>query len=433
MSEFLEALVDGRRVGRLTDDPRKDRVGFQYDKGWAEDPAAFPLSLAMPLSRSDYPDAIVRPFITGLLPDNDEVLRRWGKLYQVSARNPFRLLSHVGEECAGAVQFVRPDRAAVWLGGEPPHGIGWLSEDELAERMRDLVANHAAARRLGDRGQFSLAGAQAKIGLLREDGTGRWGLPEGETPTTHILKPNTGGFGDYDQNEPFCLQLAGRIGLPTVSSWVEQIGGVQTIVVRRYDRVSVEGKIVRVHQEDACQALATMPGAKYQKDGGPSARDLFALIRDYSGKPREDELRFLDALIFNWLIMGTDAHAKNYSFLLGAGGQVRLAPLYDLSSGLPYPREIPPKKAKLAMKIGGEYKQDRIGARQWEKAAGEWKLDRDLVGERIVAMARKLPEAAERVRGEIAGVGEAEEEMLGRLVDGIAESCDGALGMFAGE
>ncbi len=128
MSEFLEAVVDGRRMGRLTYDRQKDRVGFQYDEGWAEHPAAFPLSLSMPLSKRDHPEATVRPFITGLLPDNDEVLRRWGRLYQVSARNPFRLLSHVGEDCAGAVQFVRPDRAAVWLEGEAPRGITWLDE-----------------------------------------------------------------------------------------------------------------------------------------------------------------------------------------------------------------------------------------------------------------------------------------------------------------
>jgi hypothetical protein len=45
--------------------------------------------------------------------------------------------------------------------------------------------------------------------------------------------------------------------------------------------------------------------------------------------------RFAGALAFNWLIASTDAHAKNYGLLL-AGRQIRLAPLYDIASILPY-------------------------------------------------------------------------------------------------
>jgi serine/threonine-protein kinase HipA len=178
--------------------------------------------------------------------------------------------------------------------------------------------------------------------------------------------------------------------------------------------------------------LGKPPSKKYQNEGGPSAGDIFNLIRDRSSKRTEDAMRFLDAIIYNWLIGGTDAHSKNYGFLLAVGNRVRFAPLYDLSSSLPYPLSIPPKKAKLAMKIGGEYKLDRIGARQWEKAAGEWKLDRGLVGERVVTMARRLPEAAELVAKEMRGSGVVG-EMLERLVEGVGGSASKALGMFAEE
>lgn len=119
----------------------------------------------MPLAGAHYTDAVVRPFLWGLLPDNDEVLRRWGQRFHVSPRNPFRLLAHVGEECAGAVQFLRPERVEEWLQGTAPGGINWLDEKELEQRIRELVADHAGSRRVGDEGPFSLADAQPKTGL----------------------------------------------------------------------------------------------------------------------------------------------------------------------------------------------------------------------------------------------------------------------------
>jgi serine/threonine-protein kinase HipA len=425
MSEDLVALFEGRRVGRMT--YNKDRLTFQYDDRWQDDPAAFPLSLSMPLNAREHPDGVTRPFVSGLLPDDNEVLRRWGQKFQVSPRNPFRLLQCVGEECAGAVQFVQPDRASHWLADEAPERVTWLDEDEFVERIQELVADRSRVRRLGDEGHFSLAGAQAKTGLYLDEAKKRWGVPEGVTPTTHILKPNTGGFDGYEKNEHFCLRLAGHIGLAAAKSWTEVIGGTAVIVVERFDRIPRDGRIVRVHQEDMCQALARMPERKYQNEGGPSALEIFELIRNHSAKPQDDVLRFLDAMIFNYLIWGTDAHAKNYGFLLASGGQVRLTRLYDLSSCIPYPLDIPPRKAKLAMKIGGEYQLHRIGVRHWERAAAEWKLDRDLVFKHLIVQAEKLPAAAE----EIANVGTQANDILNRLVDGISESAKACTKTFS--
>lgn len=425
MSESLEAIHDGRRVGVLR--YGRDRLRFEYDATWREDRASFPLSLSMPLTRREHDDAVVRPFLSGLLPDNNEVLRRWGQRFQVSARNPFRLLSHVGEECAGAVQFIPPESAGRWLAGKAPDGVAWLADDELVERISDLVNDHSRARRIGDVGQFSLAGAQAKIGLYRDSESKRWGIPEGTTPTTHILKPNVGAFHHYEENEHFCLQLARRLGLQTARSWTERIGDIPVIIVERFDRAAVGGRIVRIHQEDTCQALGRMPEIKYQNQGGPSASEIFELIRDNSARPQEDVERFLDALIYHWLIGGTDAHAKNHGFLLAGGGQIRLAPLYDLSSCLPYPRDILPKKAKLAMKIGGDYLLWKIGRDHWRKAAEEWKLDPALVTERLIRMASAMPEAASEVGEAIAAgsipVGGAFVRRLAAAISDRAEEC----------
>lgn len=410
--ETLEAFVGDRHMGSLC--YRRDRITLEYDADWRRAADAFPLSLSMPLAGGSYTDAAVRPFLWGLLPDSDEVLRRWGQRFHVSPRNPFRLLAHVGEECAGAVQFLRPERVEDWAQGAAPGGVDWLEVEELEQRIRELVADHAGARRVGDEGHFSLAGAQPKTGLYRDPDSGRWGIPKGTTPTTHLIKPATGQFEDYVQNEHFCLRLAGVLGLSVAKSWTEVIGDIPVIVIERFDRIRrQDGSVVRVHQEDACQALGKPPTSKYQNEGGPTALDIFGLIREQSSRPAEDVNRFLDAMIYNWLIGGTDAHSKNYGFLLAGGAQVRLCPLYDLSSCLPYPREIPRQKARLAMKIGGTYRLSRIGGAAWEKAAKEWKVDSDDLADRVATMATSIPDAINEL--------EPTGELVDRLIDALIE------------
>jgi len=278
---------------------------------------------------------------------------------------------------------------------------------------------------------FSLAGAQPKTGLYRDEAGARWGIPKGATPTTHILKPSLGEFDAYQENEHFCLCLAGAAGLPAANSWTESIGGVPTIIVERYDRVRSGDQVIRVHQEDMCQSLARMPDAKYENEGGPSAREILELIRRESSKPDEDVLRFVDAQIVNYLIAGTDAHAKNYGFLLAGGRQVRLSRLYDVSSSLPYPNDIQPKKARLAMKVGGSYKLWKIGPHQWEKAAVEWGLDRDLLFGRIRDLAERIQEAATSVRKEAGPVTREAEGVLDLLVEELSEKAGATARLFA--
>ncbi len=379
MSETLEAIYDGRRLGTLV--YSNDRIAFAYCGEWLESPNAFPLSLSMPLVAGEYADDVVRPFISGLLPEDAQVLKRWGMKFHVSPQNPFRMLAHVGEECAGAVQFVSPERLLEWLGDSPPHGVDWLSDGELEERIEDLVSDRAEARRRGDEGHFSLAGAQAKTGLYREAGRDQWGIPKGVTPTTHIIKPNRGEFEDFEINEHFCLMLAARLGLSAANSWTENIGKNRVIVVERFDRALIEGRWLRIHQEDFCQALTIKPEDKYQKDGGPSPSAIFNLIREYSSKAQDDVKNFLRALIFNYLIAGTDGHAKNYGMLIAGQGQFRLAPLYDVISILPYKHQ--PRKLKLAMKVGDEYLLWKISRHQWEKAAKEWRIEPEWVIEQV--------------------------------------------------
>jgi serine/threonine-protein kinase HipA len=387
MSAQLVAVFNGREAGRVTRDGR-GRLTFVYAEAWRQAHGAYPLSLSMPLTAAEHGHKPVEAFLWGLLPDNASVLDRWARLFQVSARNAFSLMSHVGEDCAGAVQFVRPERLA-YVAGQGPSEVDWLDEKEVARRLRALLADHAAWRMPRDTGQFSLAGAQPKTALLYENG--RWGVPSGRTPTTHILKPPTGEFDGHAENEHVCMQLGSALGLATVNSQVMKFEDQVAIVIERYDRQRTDAGLVRVHQEDMCQALAILPTIKYENEGGPGARAIVDLMRTFSGRSDEDIQRFVDALAFNWLIGGTDAHAKNYAMLIGAEGRARLAPLYDIASILPY--DFDAQKIRSAMKIGGEYRFRDIGARQWRKLATELRLDADRLMARIGDLAGALPDA----------------------------------------
>jgi serine/threonine-protein kinase HipA len=149
--------------------------------------------------------------------------------------------------------------------------------------------------------------------------------------------------------------------------------------------------VVRVHQEDCCQALGVLPVNKYENVGGPGARAIATLVQERSRSSQEDLDTFLGALAFNWVVAGTDAHAKNYSVLIGRGGELRLAPLYDMASFLPYAKHGL-RKLMLAMKIGGTYRLHEVGVHAWQKLATE--VGRDPQDERakIAAMCEALPD-----------------------------------------
>lgn len=425
MSKELFVLLPNRVVGRMTQDER-GKLSFAYEEAWREVRGSYPLSLSMPLAALEHRHDAVSAYIWGLLPDNDLVLDRWAKKFQVSARNPFALIANVGEDCAGAVQFARPERLDAVINGEGSD-VAWLEEAEIAARIRQLREDQSAWRRPDDTGQFSLAGAQPKTALLLQDG--RWGVPSGRIPTTHILKPPSADFDGHAENEHFCLALARALGLPTANSTVMHFENEAVFVVDRYDRQAADGGVTRIHQEDMCQALGVPPTHKYENEGGPGVAQIVNLLRENSRAPDEDIRTFLDAIALNWLIGGTDAHAKNYSVLIGTAGRVRLAPLYDVASILPYD-DFDPMRAKLAMRIGGKYRLRDISARNWKKLADELGMAQDVIVQRVLGMADSLPAAADDVRRQMHEAGMAH-GIIDRLVDHVSEHAAESAKLFA--
>ncbi|MFN2400087.1 MAG: type II toxin-antitoxin system HipA family toxin [Gemmatimonadaceae bacterium] len=389
----LVAFLNGVRVGDIYQ-TSSGTLRFVYKDQWRDNSGAYPLSLSMPLTAVEHGDEAISPFLWGLLPDSDRTLDHYGRLFGVSARNPVALLSHMGADCAGAVQFAPPERADV-LEGPAPNAptVEWLTHAEIARELKTVREQGIPGTTRRTVGQFSLAGAQPKIALLEEKE--RWGRPTGRTPTNRILKPPSEEFRGFAENEHLCLGLASSLGLAAVRSRVMRFEDEVAIVVERFDRAKRGRVYYRIHQEDICQALGVMPTRKYENEGGPGVKDTITLLRDASRNPQEDVQRFLGATILTWVIAGTDAHAKNYALLHSPAG-IRLAPFYDIVSYLPY-ADPGLHRVKLAMKIGGTYIVRRINRISWETLAKDNVIPVEYILDNVAQVLQQLPSALEAV------------------------------------
>jgi len=378
MPRILEVYLHRDLVGRLGQNDQ-GVLSFGYDEGWLKQTDAKPLSHSLPLRPERFSRKECQGFFAGILPDEAkrEVI---AKNLGISAGNDFAMLEQLGGECAGAVTFVPagaglPDR---------DYRYRTLSPDQLAEILRQLPRRPLLAGEDGLR--LSLAGAQDKIAVHVADG--RISLPLGGAPSTHILKPAIERFAGVVFNEAFCMQLGQAAGLHIAPVEAARVEEIDYLLVKRYDRfVDVKegrGLLVRLHQEDFCQALGIVPNRKYQSEGGPSLKQCFSLVRELSASPVIDLQRLLDAVIYNFLIGNHDAHGKNFSLLYGQ--QTRLAPLYDVLSTAYYPD----LSKKMAMKIGGEYASDDVTPRQFEKLADEAQLAKPMVRQRVAEVAENL-------------------------------------------
>lgn len=416
-------LLYGAEIGAM-EQVGSRRFVFRYLDAWREEGPGIPLSLSLPLTQAEHAGAVAEAYMAGLLPDNPRILQALAQdaPHRVSPNNPFALLTHVGEECPGAVQFVLPDRLHEATAEGP---IEWLDEAGVAEILARARRGLPPVRRQSRAGSFSLPGAQPKAALYRErtEGAERWGVPSGRTPTSHILKPPIPDLDGQVENEHFCLNLARALGLRAASSEVRMFGDEKAIVVERYDRYpGRDGSLLRAHQEDMCQALGVHPGKKYERDGGPGVAAIVHDVLRASAADREDVeadvRRFVEAVLFNWIIAGTDAHAKNFSILHDRRGRHRLAPLYDLNSALPY-HDI--QGVRMSLKVGGQYGMG-LQPRHWERLARDCRVD----PAEVLAMARRLlagtADAASTVVARCAASG-LTHPVLRKLLDALAARC----------
>ncbi|MFD3703927.1 type II toxin-antitoxin system HipA family toxin [Nocardia sp. NPDC058658] len=379
----LYVVMNGRVIGDIQRSSRR-RMRLRY----ADHPSGrfTPLSVSMQGPTGRYRESVLAPWLEGLLPDRPETLRQWRRRFGIADDNSsFSLLRHVGEDVAGAAQFVRPDRLDFIQ--ERQGELAELGSSQIAEMLRRAKADLPISGTDDSSGKFSLAGAQAKIALHRTDDG--WSDPVGAIPSTHIIKPPIPAMLDQDLAEAVTLRTAAALGLRTASCVIEEFDDERGIVVARYDRIRRNDQWQRVHQEDMCQAMAIWPTRKYQSQGGPGAEMIADLIRASSHRPEEDNRRFAQALVFNWLICGTDAHARNYSLLL-SGESVRLAPLYDLNSHLAFSDG---SGNDLSMSVNQTYRAEQIAMTDWARFAPAVHVEPDWLREEIDRQSNGLMDA----------------------------------------
>ena len=345
----LRAIICGIEAGTLWQD-NQGLAHFRYDDAYH----GVPLSLALPVSKRTYHLNVLRPFLFGLLPDDERQRIAIADEFDIRPNNAVAMLAHIGLDCQGGVQFCPLDRVAHTLTREGSHRP--LDDHEIALRLK-AIRDDEDATWMGGGESWSLGGNQGKFALAWHQG--RWCSTQGATPTTHIFKNGVAGFRLQALNEYICMRTADRARIPVAHVEYRLFEDEPTLIVRRYDRAAdSKGRIERLHQEDFCQALGKMPDEKHTQFGGPTARDMLGVLRG-TRHPYLNMAFFTEMLFFNYLIGGTDAHAKNYSLLLGKGNDAAIAPLYDAASGLAYNRLR--RRGRLAMSIGGENRFGRVG------------------------------------------------------------------------
>lgn len=396
----LDVYLNARLVGRLHRSAG-GAIEFRYDGSWLDWEGALPVSLSLPLRDERYSGDAVMTVLDNLLPDDEAVRRRIAERVRAESHSVYDLLEKIGRDCVGALQFL-PE-------GHEPGPVDAVEgrrvpDDEIARRIRSLSM---APLGLGEEEAFriSIAGMQEKTALLHWKGA--WHLPHGTTPTTHIMKPQIGVLpSGIDltrsiENEHLCLRLAAAFGLPSARTEILDFDGVRVLAVERFDRRwDPKGRLLRLPQEDCCQALSVPSSLKYDADGGPGMSDLLALLQG-SDTPSADRQLFLKAQIVFWLLGATDGHAKNFSIFLGPGSRFSLAPLYDVMSAQPAVDEgqIRKNQYKFAFAVGDNrhYVMDTILPRHFMQTAKGCGMETAVV-ETILA---EVIESGNRAIGEV--------------------------------
>ncbi|MDF1684364.1 MAG: HipA domain-containing protein [Legionellaceae bacterium] len=333
--QTLHVVMNGYLIGRLKKNTRGKLI-FTYAASWLSTPGARPISLALPLVEQPFTTEAVYHFFDGLLPDNPEIRARIQKHWKLTSKHPFDLLACIGNECAGAVQLIAGKVPAF----KKKFSFKTLDKKSLAERLRNQQDTH-----------ISLAGTQEKIGLLYHNHT--WCMPQDKTPTSHLIKTPKDILHSAE-NEWLCAQIAKAFGLPVAESRLLYVEGIKALAVKRFDRKfsSDNSWLMRLPQEDLCQALGTSPFLKYQVAGGPGLHDVMKFLLG-SANPIHDRDVFYCSQILFWLLANHDGHAKNFSVFIEPAGKYRLTPLYDIQSAYPAIAQdkLNAHKIKMAMPL----------------------------------------------------------------------------------
>lgn len=394
----LRVFLNNRLVGVL----RKSTTGaidFEYDESWLAWEHAMPVSLSLPLREDRYIGSPVVAVFDNLLPDNISIRRSVASRFHAEGNDAYSLLSAIGRDCVGALQFI--------VGDEEPHLTNQIEGRPASTKDIANILNNLSSAPLGVSEEIdfriSIAGAQEKTALLYWKD--KWHIPQGTTATTHILKPSMGvvqngiDMSESVENEHFCMTFLSALGIPAAKTEITDFAGKKALVVERFDRQwTKDGRLLRLPQEDMCQAMSIPPDTKYESDGGAGMKRILELLKG-SDTPQEDQKTFLQAQILFWLLGATDGHAKNFSIFLAPNGRYRLTPLYDVLSAQPCfdAGQIRKNQMKLAMAVGDSrhYVLHTIALRHFVQTAKSVGIAEDVIVEIGEDLKKKIPQALE--------------------------------------
>ncbi|HEY2044903.1 MAG TPA: HipA domain-containing protein [Jatrophihabitans sp.] len=340
-----------------------DGVEFRYVDEWITADAP-PVATTLPVSAEPvlHPGGALPAYFSGLLPEG----RRLGALrraVKTSADDELSLLLAVGADAIGDVQIV-PE-------GVQPHEV---PPQVALERLGDIKFADLLVE-LGVRAQRSaLPGIQDKTSAAMIN------LPVARAGERYILKLNPVEYPRLVEDEAFFLGAAQKSGLQVPpSEVVTDADGQPGLLVRRFDRVTVDGAPRALAVEDGCQVSGRPPADKYLL-GADRTFAALAAVCDAATLAGRDLLR---QLVFAYLTGNGDAHAKNFSILQGLDGEWRVSPVYDVPSSYPY------GDTTMALSIAGRSGGD-FGAADFVRLA-------DRIGVPQRAVLRMLSDLAERV------------------------------------
>lgn len=311
-----------------------------YATDWLMNSKARPLSLSLPLQKGKITSEKVYNYFDNLLPDSKAIRERIVKRFQAISNQPFDLLSEIGRDSVGAITLLKDSITLT------PNILSYqkLTDEKLISLLQGYKAD-APLGMLKEQEDFriSVAGAQEKTALLKIGDS--WCVPNGLTPTTHIIKLPIGqikgptaklDLSDSVENEWLCIELARELGFSVPHVDIINLHKVKALAVERFDRrwTSDNKGLIRLPQEDMCQAHGAPSAIKYESDGGPGIADIMKLLMG-SKNALTDRDTFMRFQVFQWLIGATDGHSKNFSIFLEAGGSYRLTPFYDILSAYP--------------------------------------------------------------------------------------------------
>ncbi|MBI5448025.1 MAG: type II toxin-antitoxin system HipA family toxin [Gammaproteobacteria bacterium] len=400
----LNVLMNGILVGSL-EKSAEGGLAFVYDKSWLDTPGARPISLSLPLIDKKFSGNTVYNFFDNLLPDNPQIRSRIQAKFHIQTDQPFDLLAKIGRDCVGAIQFIESDET---IYSSNKMIFKPLKDKEIASILKNTQNYPLGMTNDENEFRISIAGAQEKSAFLYWKR--KWNRPLGTTPTSHIFKLPIGyiqhqqmDLRDSCENEWLCSKITEAFGLPVAKCEIQYFEDVKTLIVERFDRkLSKEGNIIlRLPQEDMCQALGVSPNLKYQSDGGPGIKDIMQLLLG-SADPTKDRDMFFSTQILFVLLAAIDGHAKNFSIHIEAGGKYRLTPLYDIMSAYPLlaSKQLQPKKIKMAMALKGKnnhYYWSDIQRRHFLSMASHTNYSIQRANELIDEMLMKVDSVVEQV------------------------------------